>query len=614
MANNLTWRDVAPPDFSGVLNGYRIAGDNITNAARTFSDALGAFDTSRKNDVANAIYQASMQYADPAALKAAMADGSLYAKAGVNPALITVDTNKALDNRASTLLSQAAAQTMLDHTKVMNPLQEQQQRTQNAFDIANNPLRLGQAQATLDQTKQNTSQSKTRFDNEQSQLQQSSDATKFAEQAARGSNNYNDALAALVANKDPALDENTRAAALKLLPGIVKQYNPDTIDLPVPGSGGAGQQSNGRVGSVAPISNPNVGSGAMYSPSSAAALIRKVGGTEEEARTLGAIAMAESSGNPRAHNPNANTGDNSYGLWQINMLGKMGPERLAKYGLKSNEDLFDPLTNARVALQMSREAKGFKDWTTYTSGKHTKYLGNANSGAVDPNRADNPNIQEANAEQNSRASSLIQDAATRINQRNSDGIQGQYAKTQANTEMTLDQAVKQLKESGFKDVSDRTLRDRLKELVTQSSVKGKPTITYATAAAMFNNTSAPDDRGWLNPLRIFDPYSKDGVISDNFLMPAQLKEIASGKSENTERVNTAQTAIATAVQAAMDTKNKAYNELMQAQENARIRPDVRGTLPEKLNRYNRASQALEQLLQKHAAKSRDDAMAPQFKN
>ena len=37
-----------------------------------------------------------------------------------------------------------------------------------------------------------------------------------------------------------------------------------------------------------------------------------------------AIAMAESSGDSAALNNNPNTGDLSYGLWQINMIGDMG--------------------------------------------------------------------------------------------------------------------------------------------------------------------------------------------------------------------------------------------------------------------------------------------------
>lgn len=105
--------------------------------------------------------------------------------------------------------------------------------------------------------------------------------------------------------------------------------------------------------------------------------VAKQAGFQGEALdTIVAIVQAESGGNPRAHNNNANTGDNSYGLAQINMLGGMGPERRDRYGLSSNEDLFDPLTNLRVAYQLSNGGKNFSPWTTYTSGAYRKFLGN----------------------------------------------------------------------------------------------------------------------------------------------------------------------------------------------------------------------------------------------
>ena len=73
-------------------------------------------------------------------------------------------------------------------------------------------------------------------------------------------------------------------------------------------------------------------------------------------------AMKESMGKPFAHNKNSRTGDNSYGLFQINMIGSLGPARLKQYNLKTNKDLFDPLTNAKIAFQMSN---GGKDWSAW---------------------------------------------------------------------------------------------------------------------------------------------------------------------------------------------------------------------------------------------------------
>jgi hypothetical protein len=74
------------------------------------------------------------------------------------------------------------------------------------------------------------------------------------------------------------------------------------------------------------------------------------------------IVMKESTGRPHAHNKNSNTGDNSYGLFQINMIGSLGPARREQFGLESNEDLFNPLTNAAIAYKMSDGGKNWGPW------------------------------------------------------------------------------------------------------------------------------------------------------------------------------------------------------------------------------------------------------------
>lgn len=88
--------------------------------------------------------------------------------------------------------------------------------------------------------------------------------------------------------------------------------------------------------------------------------------------TAVAIALAESGGNPQSHN--ARPPDNSYGLWQINMLGSMGPERRAKFGISSNDQLFDPATNARAMMMLSNNGTNFRPWTTFTSGAFLKHI------------------------------------------------------------------------------------------------------------------------------------------------------------------------------------------------------------------------------------------------
>lgn len=98
-------------------------------------------------------------------------------------------------------------------------------------------------------------------------------------------------------------------------------------------------------------------------------ILRSVGFEGYSLRMAWAVVIKESTRKPFAHNDNPSTGDNSYGLFQINMRGAMGPERREKFGLESNEDLFDPITNAKIAFRMSDGGKNWSAWTTYKKAK-----------------------------------------------------------------------------------------------------------------------------------------------------------------------------------------------------------------------------------------------------
>jgi murein DD-endopeptidase MepM/ murein hydrolase activator NlpD len=106
-------------------------------------------------------------------------------------------------------------------------------------------------------------------------------------------------------------------------------------------------------------------------------LAKKAGFKGNNAAVAAAVAMAESSGDSKAHfTPEESGGtDDSYGLWQINMIGGMGPERRKQYRLKSNQDLWDPATNANIAFKMSG-GSNFNAWSTYNPRNSTtpKYL------------------------------------------------------------------------------------------------------------------------------------------------------------------------------------------------------------------------------------------------
>jgi hypothetical protein len=82
------------------------------------------------------------------------------------------------------------------------------------------------------------------------------------------------------------------------------------------------------------------------------------------AALMAAIALAESSGNPDATNPDDNNGtQTSYGLWQISNGTHDAPD----------SNWATPADNATLAVQ-KLESQGLSAWGTYTSGAYQSYL------------------------------------------------------------------------------------------------------------------------------------------------------------------------------------------------------------------------------------------------
>lgn len=90
---------------------------------------------------------------------------------------------------------------------------------------------------------------------------------------------------------------------------------------------------------------------------------RRAGFSPDEAATMTAIALAESGGNSRAHNPR---GEDSRGLWQINAR--------AHPGLAERFNLFDPQDNAKAAFLVSRKGEDISPWTVTHGGNGARYL------------------------------------------------------------------------------------------------------------------------------------------------------------------------------------------------------------------------------------------------
>ncbi len=119
-------------------------------------------------------------------------------------------------------------------------------------------------------------------------------------------------------------------------------------------------------------------------------LLAAVGFEGNALKTAWAVVMRESRGHPTSHNKNSNTGDNSYGLFQINMIGSLGVDRLAKFqdkiGITKMSDLFNPVANAKAAYYMT---EGGTDWGSWGLGPNA-YDGDAVEPAVTRWLADFP--------------------------------------------------------------------------------------------------------------------------------------------------------------------------------------------------------------------------------
>lgn len=88
-----------------------------------------------------------------------------------------------------------------------------------------------------------------------------------------------------------------------------------------------------------------------------------------------AVCLAESGGNINAHNPGSRTDiENSYGLWQINILAH--PSYAAAR-------LLTPAYNAQAAYDISSAGTNWNPWGTYTSGAYRAHLDVARQAALE---------------------------------------------------------------------------------------------------------------------------------------------------------------------------------------------------------------------------------------
>ena len=130
-----------------------------------------------------------------------------------------------------------------------------------------------------------------------------------------------------------------------------------------------GSEGGDEGGQVDPNYTPP--SGKTFTIGQLKELALSVGFNEKNASIAAAVAMGESGGNPS--NKNFKRPDKSYGLWQINMIDDLGPARMKEFGLQREDQLFDPVTNAKAAFKISG-GSNWNPWTVYTKGIYKSFL------------------------------------------------------------------------------------------------------------------------------------------------------------------------------------------------------------------------------------------------
>jgi hypothetical protein len=178
-------------------------------------------------------------------------------------------------------------------------------------------------------------------------------------------------------------------------------------------------------GLAAPLSNQQI-----------AGYLRQAGFSEDLVPRMVAIANAESSRIP--NNRNFKGADQSYGLFQINMLGDMGPERRAQFGIASNEELYDPLTNAKAAKKIY-DQQGLGAWSVHRSGAADKFMPDGQS--IAPDGTAPGSNSRLNMSDDRRTPGLNQGSNITVNNYYGDGTETQQKKQKTFAQRYIDSMI-----------------------------------------------------------------------------------------------------------------------------------------------------------------------------
>ena len=144
-----------------------------------------------------------------------------------------------------------------------------------------------------------------------------------------------------------------------------------------------------RLGSTSPGARERLQGGGKlkgsYSAANYVGLLKQAGFSDKDATLMAAVGMQESNGNVGARNDTNPNRERSYGLFQVNINAhKFGSPEMEYAGVKSIQDLYDPIKNAKVAYYLYYKGGGIRHWGGYTDGGYKKYLSAAEAAGGTP--------------------------------------------------------------------------------------------------------------------------------------------------------------------------------------------------------------------------------------
>jgi len=109
-------------------------------------------------------------------------------------------------------------------------------------------------------------------------------------------------------------------------------------------------------------------------------MLLAVGFSEEDAKIMSAVGMAESAGDGDIDTIKSGLDPNkkkefSIGLFQINMLPEFEGERFPLFGITSTDELYNPITNV-IAAKRLFDKYGFEAWGAYKNNRYKDFLSN----------------------------------------------------------------------------------------------------------------------------------------------------------------------------------------------------------------------------------------------